>query len=145
MTGRRVGFYFFAFFAFVAAVNGVMMTLALRTHSGPVTDHPYEKGLAYNQVVEAQKAQDELGWTSEINYENGMLAFTLKDKAQKPITLDKATATFTRPAQQGMDFTVELEGPQSPVSFPLPGAWDVRIDAVSSGVHYQRSKRIIAP
>lgn len=143
MTGKRVGWYFVAFFGFVAAVNAVMVTLAIRTHSGAVTDHPYERGLAYNQVVQASAQQEALGWESEIYYINGMLYFELRDKHGKPIIPDNATALITRPTQQGMDFAVELKGVETPVDFPTTGLWNIRVDAMREGVHYQRSGRIV--
>ena len=143
MTGKRVWWYFVAFFGFIAAVNAVMVTLAIRTHSGTITDHPYEKGLAYNQVVEAKNKQEALGWRGSINYKNGALSFDLHDKNNLPVAPEKITATITRPTQQGMDFTVGLKGAETPVSFPENGLWEVRVDAEREGVHYQQSKRIV--
>lgn len=143
MNGRRVGWYFVAFFGFVAVVNAAMVTLAIRTHSGTVTDHPYEKGLAYNQVVAAEEAQEKLGWNGELSYVNGNLHFTLKDQNGIRLTPDKAAAHITRPTQQGMDFTVELKGAETSVDFPVKGLWEVRVDAEHAGEHYQQSKRIV--
>lgn len=143
MTGKRVWWYFVAFFGFIAAVNAVMVTLAIRTHSGVVTEHPYEKGLAYNQVVEAEKEQEALGWKGSINYKNGALSFDLHDQNNLPVAPEKTTATITRPTQQGMDFTVDLKGAETPVLFPANGLWEVRVDAMHEGVHYQQSKRIV--
>ena len=145
MTGRRVGLYFFAFFGFIAAVNAVMVTLAIRTHSGVVTDHAYEKGITYNQVVEAEEKQKELGWKSELEYSNGNIVFALYDKNNHPIPLEKATATITRPTQSGMDFTVQLTGTKTPADFPAKGLWEVRVDVLHEGTHYQQSKRIVVP
>ena len=59
MTARHVWWYFVAFFGFIAAVNAAMVTIAIRTHSGVVSEHPYEEGLAYNAVVHAEKMQAE--------------------------------------------------------------------------------------
>ena len=168
MTGRRVWWYFVTFFGFIASVNAVMVTLAIRTHSGIVTEHPYEKGLAYNQVVEAEEAQEKLGWKGVIfllppqggGREGGIVAetvqaspyppvgkeilhFTLKDKSGGVITPDKATAHVTRPTQQGMDFTIELKGAETRVSFPEKGLWEVRINASVGDKKYQQSKRIV--
>ncbi len=143
MTGKRVGWYFVAFFGFVAAVNALMVTLAIRTHSGTVTDHPYEKGLAYNAVIAAKEKQEALGWKSHLDYANGALQFTLRDKQNRAILPEKATATITRPTQQGMDFTVVLTGTKTPVSFPTNGQWEVQVDAEHQGVHYQQSTRIV--
>ena len=94
MTGRAVWWYFVAFFGVVAAVNAVMATLAIRTHSGVVTEHPYEKGLAYNQVVAAEAQQEALGWKGTINYKNGVLNFILHDKNNMIIVPDKIIATI---------------------------------------------------
>lgn len=143
MTGRRVFSYFVAFFGFIVAVNAVMITLALRTHSGMVTDHPYEKGLAYNRVVEAEQEQAALGWKSTLNYEGGMLHFELRDRENNLIVPDKLTANFTRPSRQGMDFSVEMKAADAIVDFPVRGLWEVRVVAVHQGVHYQKSRRII--
>lgn len=150
MTGRRVWWYFVAFFGFVVAVNAVMVTLAIRTHSGVVTDHPYEKGLAYNQVVEAKQQQEALGWKGTIDLRHSReggnpfaIFFELKDQNGVVIYPDKTIATITRPTQQGMDFTVELKGEKTPLSYPAKGLWEVRVDAVHRGVHYQQSKRIV--
>ena len=145
MTGRRVWWYFAAFFGFIAAVNAVMVTLAIRTHSGIVTEHPYEKGLAYNAVVAAEEKQEALGWKGRIDYQRGALQFTLRDRHNQPLTIEKATATITRPTQPGIDFTVELTGEATPITFPTNGLWEVRVDAAHAGVHYQQSKRIVLP
>ena len=112
---KWIPWYFVLFFVVVAAVNAVMVTLAVRTHTGTVTDHPYEKGLAYNQVVDAANAQDKLGWKSDIRFEHpspseggsasirGTLHVTLRDRSGHTLTPEKATATFTRPTQAGHD------------------------------------------
>ena len=143
MTGTRVWWYFVAFFGLIAAVNAGMVTLALRTHSGLVTEHPYEKGLAYNKVVSAQLAQEKLGWKASIDYKDGVLFFALHDKNNQPIPDLKATATITRPTQAGLDFMLEIKNAETPLKFPADGLWEVRINVEHKGVHYQQSKRIV--
>lgn len=140
---RLIPWYFVLFFIVIALVDGAMVTLAIRTHTGVVTDHPYEKGLAYNEVVEAAEKQQALGWKGEIGYSGGALHFALRRGDGHPIAWENATATITRPAREGMDFSMELKGAATPVSFPAKGLWEVRVDAVHEGVHYQQSKRIV--
>ncbi len=140
---KLIPWYFVIFFLVIALVNGVMVTLAVRTHTGIVTDHPYEKGLAYNRVVAAEEKQEALGWNGEITYANGILNVTVRDKGHRLIVLEKATATITRPTQAGMDFTVELMGEKTPVAFPAKGLWEVRIVATARGEAYQQAKRIV--
>lgn len=150
LTGRRVFFYFLAFFLLIAAVNAVMVALAIRTHSGLITDHPYEKGLAYNKVVVAEEAQEKLGWSGLIELrhprEGGnpfAIYFELKDKSGAIIHPEKTTATISRPTQDGMDFAIELGAAETPVKFPAKGVWEVRVDAVVGDKNYQQSKRIV--
>lgn len=144
MTGKQVLWYFLAFFCLIATVNAIMVTYAVRTHSGIVTDHPYEKGLAYNSVIQAEEKQAALGWQGTISYKDGILHFVLIDADKKPVR-PKATATITRPIQVGMDFTVDLQGEATPIDFPVNGLWEIRVNAVHGGLHYQQSKRIIVP
>ena len=141
--GKRVWRYFLLFFGMIAAVNAAMVTLAIRTHTGIVTEHPYEKGLAYNEVVQAEEKQQALGWKGTISYENGMLTFSLFDRAGKRIVPQQVNASISRPTQAGMDFSLTLASKPTPVHFPVKGLWEVRVDAVSEGVHFQQSKRIV--
>lgn len=140
---RMIPWYFVMFFVVIAAVNVVMVTLAIRTHSGTVTDHPYEKGLAYNQVIRAEEQQEALGWRANIGYAAGMLHFSLNDRDGRIIVPEKATATITRPAQAGLDFTLELTGAGTAATFPAKGLWEIRVDAVYKKQHYQQSERIV--
>ncbi len=140
---RWIPWYFVAFFVVIALVDGAMVTIAIRTHTGLVTDHPYEKGLSYNRVVKAKEMQETYGWKGDIAYTGGRLSFTLHDKDGRLIQPQHATATITRPTQAGMDFTVALAGGGVDIDFPAKGLWHVRIDGVYDGVHYQQSRRIV--
>jgi nitrogen fixation protein FixH len=145
MSGRQVFWYFLVFFCFIAAVNAIMVTYALHTHSGVVTEHTYEKGLAYNKVIEAEEEQEALGWKGTISYKDGLLQFTLVDADGAPIRPKKITATITRPIQIGMDFVLDIDGEETPIDFPANGLWEIRIDVIHEGLHYQQSRRIIVP
>ena len=54
-------------FVVVVAVNAVMLTLALGTFNGLSTDGAYDRGLAYNQTLAAEAAQQarDLGMTGK--------------------------------------------------------------------------------
>lgn len=140
---KLIPWYFVLFFVGLALVDGIMVTLAVRTHTGTVTDHPYERGLAYNRVIEAEEKQEALGWNGTIGYVGGQLHFTLRDQKGNAIIPETVKATITRPTQAGMDFTVEMKDGQTPVAFPAKGLWEVRVDAVYNQLHYQQSKRIV--
>lgn len=148
MTGmtkkdKYIPWYFVLFFVVVAAVNAVMVTLAIRTHTGAVTDHPYEKGIAYNRVVEAEKSQQDLGWKADISIKDSILSVKLNDSKNIPLNADKIIAHITRPTQEGMDFELTLNHGQVPVSFPVKGLWEIRIFATVGVQNYQHSKRVV--
>lgn len=142
-SGKRIAFYFVAFFVVLTVVYTLMATLAIRSQTGLVTDHPYEKGLAYNEVVKDADEQAALGWQGEITYNGKQLIFTLKDKAGRPLKLEKASAQITRPTQAGLDFSVELKDGAAEVTFPEKGLWEVRVFAKSKGKDYQQARRIV--
>ena len=142
LTGRKVFFIFAAFFGITALVNAYMVTEALKTHSGLATDHPYEKGLAYNQVVQAEEAQEHLQWKSDISYTHGVLKVTLTDKHGAALKPSSLHARFYRPSTAGMDFERDLKPEGDAITFPAPGLWEVRIFATVGDHSFQHAKRL---
>jgi nitrogen fixation protein FixH len=142
---RIIPWYFVAFFLVVFTVDGIMATLAIRGNPGVVTDHAYEKGLAYNSAVRAQQQQEARGWKSEIALEGALLHVTLRDAAGAVLVPQQLTARFIRPTSTGMDFEVTMQQGKAMIDFPAPGLWEVRIHARVDGVAYQQSKRLVVP
>lgn len=140
---KMIPWYFVAFFLVLAVVDGAMVTLAVRTQTGVVTDHPYEKGLAYNRIVSAAEKQQLLGWKSDMTYEKKTLIFTLLDAKGILVKPEKATAKIIRPTQDGMDFSVQLKDGKAQMTFPKPGLWEVHVQAEAGGIPYQHTKRIV--
>jgi len=150
LRDRLIPWYFVLFFVVIALVDGGMATLAIRTHTGLVTEHPYEKGLAYNEVVAAESRQEELGWKGEITYTAPLLHFTPSDRDGKILSIDHATAHIMRPAKEGMDFQVPLVRTdtgtwQAKLQFPASGLWEIRIFAAQGENPFQQAKRIVVP
>lgn len=148
--GRQVFWSFVAFFGVISTVLALMVTIAIRTQTGLVTDHPYEKGLAYNQVVRAEQEQEALGWKAEIGQEGEKVSVRLQDKSGHPLVPEKVVASFYRPTKDGMDFTASMEaaGPGHYVlspAFPAKGLWEVRVYVTDHDHHFQHSKRIVVP
>ncbi len=149
LRDRLIPWYIVLFFVVIAVVDGIMVTIAIRTQPGVVTDHPYEKGIAYNNVIKEAEDQASLNWKGDIDYNSktSVISFSLHDTSGKLIIADNVTANITRPTKQGMDFDIELS--QSPdgvfqkeVAFPVKGLWELRVYAEASGRTYQQSKRI---
>ncbi len=145
---RLIPWYFVLFFAVVIAVNVVFVTLALRSQPGVITDHAYEKGLAYNKVVDAASAQAALGWQGEISVAEGagltrQVTLTLKDKQHKPLVAQQLVLKATRPTQSGLDFEVTVKGNAGDITFPELGVWELRAFATVQGTPYQIAKRVV--
>ncbi len=150
VTGKKVFFYFLAFFVAIAAVNAVFITKALKTHSGVVSESAYEDGLAYNDRLHAGRVQEALGLTENLVHENGTLTWTIQDKNGAPLTGAKVTARMIRPLKSGHDYEIEFtqvaKGVYSvPLNAPLSGAWTVKANAQWDTHNYQTTLEIIAP
>lgn len=149
---RLIPWYIVGFFLIVALVDGVMVTLAVRTQSGTVSSHPYEQGIGYNQLIQSANTQNDLGWKGTITYtrlssQEGTIDFIVKDRQGRAVPLEKVSAKITFPVHAGQDFETDLVRQDThfhaKLAFPQPGLWEIRIYAEGSGIPYQQSKRII--
>lgn len=136
LTGWHVLIIFGVAFSIVFATNFTFIWLALTSFTGMTDDHPYEDGLAYNEVLAERAAQEDLGWTatlSTVEEENGdiTISVALHDASDLPVGGADVTLTFWRPTNQGMDTEVALQGLEpglytGEVQLPARGNWDVR-------------------
>ncbi len=143
---------FFAMFAVIIAVNGVMVAFAFGTWTGLETHGAYEKGLAYNKTLEAARRQDALGWQVEIGLEQRdaekvWLEVTFRDPDDRPLRLHAVEAHLVRPTHTGYDLAVPLARLQTgrygtELTPPLPGQWDIRVKAQHDGGTYQATRRV---
>lgn len=145
---RWIPWCFVLFFAVIAIVNGVMVIMAVETHTGLVTDHAYEKGLSYNQVIAASDAQQKLGWQARIEFipqggSSGFVRVTLTDTNSTVIKPDHLEITFMRLTQEGYDFSIKMQSGQTEVRFPLAGLWEARLFATKDGQSFQQSERLV--
>ncbi|CCG42911.1 FixH family protein [Magnetospirillum molischianum] len=157
---RRPGWWypyiFVAVFGVVVAVNATMAWLAGSTFPGLSAERAYDKGLAYNQALEAARRQEALGWsvmtmTDPIPNGSGIvIAQTYRDRDGHPIDGLQVRVHLSRPAVQNDDRNVVLS-PSGPgdyaviVVLPLPGLWDLQAVAEGGGVSYQSFRRFVAP
>jgi nitrogen fixation protein FixH len=161
---RRPGWWypyiFVALFMVVLMVNLTMAFFASSTFSGLATEHPYEKGLAYNQNLAMAKAQDAMGWTVELKVEpveagggaahRTRLAIGYLDRDGKPVEGLDVRAQLIRPTAKGYDRQISLPaGPAGTygaiVELPLQGVWDFEAVAVGKDATYQFARRIVVP
>lgn len=144
--GRIVLFSFIAFFVVVAAVNIVFIRYALSSHSGLVTEHPYEKGLAYNQLLADAKAEPVLKDSLVYDTHTGVVSWQAKDMQGKALTKAQVTAKFIRPVRSGYDFEITLKESapgfyEGQPSFPLKGRWQVELTGLWVQIDRQISQQ----
>lgn len=137
--GTWVLLCFVAFFALVVAVNVVFISTALSTHSGVVTDQPYEKGLAYNETLAAADAQPVV--KHKPSWENGVLKWELFDESGRSIDAN-VTALLYRSVKDGSDFTVTMEPVadgvyEAAIDLPMEGRWEAQLKALWNSSQYQ--------
>lgn len=139
-----------AAFLLVLAVNGTMVYFAIGTSPGVVSDHPFELGNGYNEVLAKGAAQDSLHWRGRIAYAHGDLRIALADGAAKPLVGLTLTAEIIRPVEDLPVIPVKLSSVQpglyvAALALPKPGQWDVRVTAKRGRDVYQFRQRIDVP
>ncbi|MBL8839830.1 MAG: FixH family protein [Alphaproteobacteria bacterium] len=154
--GRWIPWTFVFGFAVVVAVNATMITYAVTSFSGLATANPYERGLAYNRVLEEQDRQAALGWTLAPAFAAGRAGTNAGE-----ITLRATRADGTPLA--GLSVTVELTRPleaiapidlalrevgegvyRAGVTLPRGGQWDLHVIATAGGDRRDLRQRIYA-
>lgn len=163
---RAGGWYPWAFglgFLLVAVVNGALIWLAVTSYSGLVVARPYERGLAYNEILALDRAQAARGWQAAIALrpsEDGAasggggpvtVAIELSDAQGRPLDGLRVHARLVRPTASGYDRETALaplgEGRYAAtLSLPLPGQWDVYLSAGRPGEPaWQTRHRLLLP
>lgn len=147
---RIIPWYFVMFFAVIFVVNMMMFHLASKTHTGVVDHKAYQRGLAYNDVIERGDHQRQLGWQAKVDFntENNKVSLSLKNKDAQDILGAHIIAYAFRPTQDGHDFKQELTETltagqyEAELSFPLKGQWELRFDIEKNGDRFYISKKI---
>lgn len=154
MTGTLQGRHVFgciaAFFAVVTAVNGIFIYFALSSWSGLTAPDAYNRGIAYNRVLDEAAAQARLGWRAEIGWRKGTAEARLVDRDGSPLDGLAVAAHFARPLGKGEPLDVALVATApgryvAAIDLPLPGQWEMQIEARGAAGRYQAATRLIVP
>ncbi|ACL62199.1 FixH family protein [Methylobacterium nodulans] len=153
LTGRQVLLIFVAFFGIIAAVNVVLVTVALRTWSGLDEASPYHAGQVYNAEIRLARAQAARGWqlAEEVTREGAGVAVTvrLSDRDAAPLSGLTLQARFERPTDKRQDVALALtetgSGTYSGRTEALsPGQWNLVVDvADATGRVFRRHSRVV--
>jgi nitrogen fixation protein FixH len=142
ITGRFVLFCLIGFFGVIFAVNGVMMTLAIRTMPGLDVKNGYVASQAMNREIGAMRLQAGRGWRADISVklDNRLAAAAVSvvDRDGKPVTGLEITARLAHPALTRADHRsglIEHRPGLYLAEFPdvQAGAWTFVVEADRSG------------
>lgn len=103
IKGRHVLFALLGFFAVIIAVNLVFIIMAVRTFSGEEVSRSYMQGLEYNQVIEARRAQAELGWQAGVNLADGEVLVEISRPGGSPVSGLFLEGSLRHPADTELD------------------------------------------
>ncbi|HET6469802.1 MAG TPA: FixH family protein [Geminicoccaceae bacterium] len=141
------------FAATVLLANALLITLAVSTFGGTSTERAYEKGLAYNQVIEAAREQARLGWSGSVAFvpnglQTGRLELRLHDAGRRPIDSAEVEVRLVRATHAGADFRAFLAARGNGVyaqdlEFPLPGLWHANLVARTGDEVFHLRERLV--
>lgn len=150
-----IPYLFFVLFGVFILADGILIYLSQSTWTGIETEEHYRKGLAYNRVLEAERAQQALGWSAELGFEatgeggaRGVLTLHLSDREGAPLDGGTVRARFVRPTHEGYDRSLTLESfggglYGASLTLPLAGQWEVRVAVEHPLGGYRLARRIV--
>jgi nitrogen fixation protein FixH len=148
-TPRRSGWIPWVFVGgmlVVVVVNGVMVWAALSTFPGLTTGQSYDRGRAYNRVLEEAARQDALGWTPRVTLHDGRIAVAVTDREGRAVE-GVIEAHLLRPLE-GTRVELGAATPRQGFDLPplRPGQWEFRGTLTDGlGRRLDIRQRLIAP
>lgn len=151
--GRVVLWWVLGFFLTFMVVDAVMVTVAVTTQTGTVTDQPYEKGLAYNKTISAAREQEKLGWRATFSYDAklGAVQVRLVDRVGAMIDGAQVSAQILRRVHDGDDRALSLVEKGTGVYMavldtPLArGVWMAEFHVTKDSKDYQFTEQFMVP
>lgn len=139
----------------VLMMNGVMITLAVVSNPGLVTEDYYEQGRDFEANVSSRlQARNALGWTLNLDYPQDIhlqhpefIRLTVVDRVGQPLENARVTVQAYRPSDAGADFQAGMKeiGPglyQANMTFGLKGMWDLKVNVERGEDSYDISQRL---
>ncbi len=139
LKGWHVLAMLLSFFALVAGVNAIFVTLAVRSFPGEEEKKPYLQGLHYNDSLSQRRAQEALGWSAEIasarlQGDVAIIELVYRSADDAPIYALEVRGQIGRPASRANDqalvFTSTSDGAyRAEIEGLAPGAWKLTAHA----------------
>lgn len=150
LSGPKVAMILTGFFLTVTAVDVVMITSALDSQSGLVTEHSYERGLAFNDLLAREARQEKLGWKLSVVQMAGRLSVAITDDKGQSVAVDRLELRLVRSSDARLDrtlapvpaaggrFEAELAGAPA-------GLWQVAVTAFRGEDRFDRVDTLVIP
>ena len=134
-TGRHMLLVMAAFFGVTISVNLLLAFFASSSWTGLVVKNSYVASQEYNEKLADARAQDALGWSSELSQQDGEMVFVLSDENSGPLSSFEVTVLCSRPTHEAEDvrFALQEAAPgryATDVSLQ-PGLWNAEVTAVA--------------
>jgi nitrogen fixation protein FixH len=149
---RWIPYAFVAFFGVVLLANGAMIWIAFATWTGLETESAYQKGLAYNRVLDQARAQASRGWQVDLEFAQAderavAVKLALADRHGDLIEDASVSTTFFRPTHEGHDQVAAIPHRyggeyEARVELPLAGQWDVQLSIERAGEVWRETRRV---
>jgi nitrogen fixation protein FixH len=145
---KWIPWYFVLFFLVVASLDAVFVTVALRTHTGLVTEQAYEKGLAYNDTLEQARSQPPIQQAA--SFQDGRIRWRLRDESGNLLERPDVKVRIVRPVKASMDFERILTHVgngvyEAALDLPAPGYWQARLEVKWDNRQYRTVLDFTAP
>ncbi len=132
----------------VFVTNGVLIWKALSTFPGLTTDHAYEQGRLYNQVLEEAALQDAIGLRVAITYEGDRIQLAIVQKDGTPLEEARIEGRLARPLTDEfipLEFVAAGNGHWYAISAaPIPpGQWNAQITTHVSAGKVETVQRLV--
>jgi len=154
-SDRWIPWAIVAFFVVLVSTLVPMCVIAIRTNPGVVTNNAYEKGLAYNKLIQDGEQQAALNWRGDLTVTElpgGKIHadFLLTGADGKPLENAEVKLWLVRPAQAGNDRNASMtlvSGGHYGADIALPerGLWEARVSATCDGHNFQTVRRVTLP
>lgn len=131
-TGRKMTLVIVAFFGVIIAVNGLMLTLALKNFGGLVVGNSYVASQNFNEDIAAARAQPIRAWKLNLSSDAGSVALQVAGADGAALSGLDLSITLDRPAHNRSTSHLTLTEREpglyaAPISLE-PGRWSATVE-----------------